>query len=97
MTTLVIFWKDNIYFICLQQKKLEALAKKRLTEDFFDDLPESVPKSIVLKRKAAKEEENKQEKNSDGKVLFLWYWHSPVFHEIPPVFIHIFDIKLCLK
>lgn len=53
-----------------KQKKLEALAKKRLSEDFFDDLPDSVPKSNVLKRKAAKEEESKQEKNSEDEESF---------------------------
>lgn len=49
---------------------MEALAKKRLSEDFFDDLPDSVPKSNSLKRKAAVVEESKQDKSSDGKINY---------------------------
>ncbi|XP_078336942.1 uncharacterized protein LOC111132418 [Crassostrea virginica] len=53
-----------------KQKKLEALAKKRLSEDFFDDLPDSVPKSNSLKRKAAVVEERKQDKSSEDEESF---------------------------
>nr|XP_022335929.1 uncharacterized protein LOC111132418 [Crassostrea virginica] len=53
-----------------KQKKLEALAKKRLSEDFFDDLQDSVPKSNSLKRKAAVVEERKQDKSSEDEESF---------------------------
>jgi hypothetical protein len=49
-----------------QQKKLEALAQKKLSADFFDDLPDAIPKSNILKRKADPTVESRTAQDSEG-------------------------------
>ncbi|XP_061163105.1 nucleoplasmin-like protein ANO39 [Saccostrea echinata] len=60
----------NEQFKLQKQKKLEDLAKKKLSEDFFDDLPEAIPKENNLKRKAVNTDHSKQAKDSEDEESF---------------------------
>ncbi|XP_056001304.1 uncharacterized protein LOC125664807 [Ostrea edulis] len=53
-----------------KQKKLEALAKKKLSADFFDDLPDVIPNSNNLKRKAVHTNDSQPARDSEDEESF---------------------------